>query len=123
MTIILVGLLLVMTGMIASIHYSDSLVFAIENHGNDNHTIEVKIFNDDSDMIFAETYLSGPSTGIYVPISASALGSYKYIVTMDNKITKEQNVHRSFPRHLTVEIYDENSTRSDETLRLKYSFA
>lgn len=93
------------------------------NQSKYNHTIEVKIFDENNGMIFTETYLSSPSIGIYVPVGTSALGSYKYVVTMDNIITKEQNVHLAFPRYLTVEIYDENSTRSDEMLGLRISFA
>ncbi|MCM1987900.1 hypothetical protein [Methanococcoides seepicolus] len=112
-----------MAGMFMVIQHSDSLAFSIENHSKNDHTVEVKVFDENNDMIFNETYLSNSSTGIYSSIGTSTLGSYKYIVTLDNNITKEQNVYVEYSDYLIIGIYDEEYEYSDEVLELSVSAA
>lgn len=49
------------------------------------------------------------------------MGYYKYVVTLDNNITKEKNVYMEYSDYLIVGIYDEDSKYSDEVLEISVS--
>ncbi|MCM1988024.1 hypothetical protein [Methanococcoides seepicolus] len=114
-------LILSIVGTIFVIQHTDSLAFSIENYSKDNHTIEVKVFNEKNELIFNETFPSDYSTGIYVPIDTPFVGSHQYVVTLDNNITKEKNVYLDSSDYFIIEIYDKIPNSSDGHLVLRSS--
>jgi hypothetical protein len=96
----------------------DPLMFSIRNYSNDSHEIRVEVFDENNTSIFDETYLINASEGEYSltkirsPIVTETLGTYKYVITLDNDFTAVQFVDVRYAEslsssdHLSIDVHD-----------------
>ena len=68
----------------------DPLGFSIRNKDVHDHEVSVEIFDPENNSIFKESYLLAPEERISSPDTPVELGTYRYEITLDNKITKTQ---------------------------------
>ncbi|WP_445475932.1 hypothetical protein ACT9XH_04155 [Methanococcoides methylutens] len=140
--ILVIALLLFLGIMVANINFTntndsysedeywpDPLRFDIWSYSEDAHKVEVNVLDENNNSIFNETYMVNASEGIYSPVIVhspvvtSTLGFYKYIVTLDDNITRIENVQVRYAQtlgssdHLSIEIY------GDEEEPLLFSIA
>ncbi|WP_135604598.1 hypothetical protein [Methanococcoides sp. NM1] len=97
----------------------DPLRFDIWSYSLDPHKVEVNVFDENNNSIFNESYMINSSEGIYSPVIVrspvvtSTLGSYKYVVTLDDNITRVEYVQVRYAQtlsssdYLSIEIYDD----------------
>ncbi|NYT19860.1 MAG: hypothetical protein GKC08_06190 [Methanosarcinales archaeon] len=81
----------------------------------------MNVLDENNNSIFNETYIVNASEGIYSPVIVrspvvtSTLGSYKYVVTLDDNITRVEYVQVRYAQtlsssdHLSIEIYDDEN--------------
>lgn len=103
----------------------DPLMFSIWNYDKDSHKVEVEVFDENDTSIFTETYFINASEGEYSPtiikspIVTETLGSYKYVITLDNEFTAVQFVEVRYSRevsssdYLWIDIHDNRENPLD----------
>jgi len=88
----------------------DPLRFSIHNPSSTPHEIRVDVFNKDEQFIFSETYFINSSEEtsyayIQSPIVTETLGTYKYVIMLDNDFTTIQFVKVRYSESLSSSDY------------------
>lgn len=75
-----------------NIESDNSNSFFINNWGNANHEVTVELLNSKNTSVFSESYTSVPGETIEEKFPVTPEPGEEIVVTLDNNITKTQNV-------------------------------
>ncbi|WP_462273273.1 hypothetical protein [Methanohalophilus sp.] len=99
---------------------NDTLTFFLQNWGDTDHEVTVKIFDQKNNSIFNESYVLTPGERIKSPVITSMLGMYRYEVTLDNNITKTQTAEVRYAEDVSGSdvLFIDIAEQSNDSLHL-----